>query len=238
MVWCGVSFGQIAPPSILEIEVQNRAFYQNRVEFEKLASDPNPQPVAQQAAPPFAVVTAIGDIVALNGKPARGLWVDRFQVLQTTPSPQPGQTIADVARFGMEDHVFDILQEDGTWVGTITASGLSNYPADLANTNGMIVTGGAGTYLGVRGAYIGAKGGFGRTTTTAEDPAVRRNYPGSSITFQMQLAPPEAPQVLTNAGGPAAYPSNLSPITACNPGRPGEAVILPRGSDPRDGRCP
>src|SRR5882724_6830825 len=151
MVWCGVSFGQIAPSSILEIDVQNRAFYQNRVEFEKLASDPNPQPVPQQAAPPFAVVTAIGDIVAVNGKPARGLWVDRFQVLQTNPNAQPGQSVGDVSRFAAEEHVFDILQQDGTWIGTITACGLSNFPADLANTNAMIVTGGAGAYLGVRG---------------------------------------------------------------------------------------
>jgi len=209
VVWCGASFGQIAPSSILEIDVQNRAFYQNRVEFEKLASDPNPQPVPQQAAPPFAVVTAIGDIVALNGKPARGLWVDRFQVLQTSPSPQSGQTISDVTRFAAEEHVFDILQQDGTWIGTITASGVSNFPADLANTNGMAVTGGAGAYLGVRGAYVGAEGGFGRTTTTAEDPAVRRNYPGSNIKFRIQLIPVQASQALT-------------PITAANPARPGE----------------
>src|SRR5262245_47754905 len=112
-------FGQNSP-SILEIEVQNRAFYENRVEYDKLASDPNPPPIPQQPATVFAVVTAVGDIVALNGKPARGTWVDRFQVLQTSPSPQPGQTIADVSRFSADEHVFDILQPDGTWIGTIT----------------------------------------------------------------------------------------------------------------------
>ena len=218
-------FGQTAP-STLEIEVQNRAFYGNRAEYDKLASDPNPQPIPQQPAPAFGVVTAIGDIVALNGKPARGIWVDRFQVLQTSPSPQPGQTIADVSRFAADEHVFDILQLDGTWIGTITASGLSNYPSDLANTNGLVVTGGAGAYLGVRGAYVSASGGFGRATTTAEDPSVRRNFTGSSIKFQIQLIPLQAPQVLTNAGQPEMYHSDLSPITSANPARPGEVVIL------------
>src|SRR5437016_4940677 len=96
-LFCSAFFGQtIAPPSILEIDVQNNAFYISDVtDFAKLASNPNmtTSPFVGRA---FVPTTAIGDIVAINGKPAKGVWVVRILPLPLRPMPQPGQPVADV----------------------------------------------------------------------------------------------------------------------------------------------
>src|SRR5262245_6616814 len=90
-LFCGASFSQTVPPSILEIDTENNAFYIGDVtDFTKLASNPNmmTSPFVGRA---FLPTTAIGDIVAINGKSAKGVWVVRILPLPLRPTPQPGQ---------------------------------------------------------------------------------------------------------------------------------------------------
>ena len=70
-----------------------------------------------------------GDIVSVNGKPAKGIWFTRVHGLLVTPNPQPGQGIGDVNRAGFLDWSFEILQPDGTPIGTIMATGQNLGPA-------------------------------------------------------------------------------------------------------------
>lgn len=222
---------QAPPPSLLEIDIQNRAFYNNSTEYSKLASDPNMVVIPQVVAPTFANITVIGDIVAVNGKPAHGTFVSRYQVLQLSPNPKPGQAAGDITAFSINDMTYEIQQADGTPVGTIMASGFDESvvpPGAPATSTGFnfTVTGGTGAYLGVRGQVARVSAGFGRATTMAEDPSNRRNYPGSSIKVLIHLLPMEVPDAVRANGDPVAYHSNFTPVTRAQPARAGETVIL------------
>jgi Flp pilus assembly pilin Flp len=73
----------------------------------------------------FGVATLLGDIVAVNGQPARGLYAGRSRVINANPNPRPGQAIADVTRVAIREHIFEILQPDSTPIGSIMAMGFS-----------------------------------------------------------------------------------------------------------------
>ena len=120
-------------PVVLSIDVENRVFYQFDIsDYLKLASEPvrtNPPAVKT-----FASTLGIADIVAINGKPARGTWTLRATVVnlgggcQCGPEPvsaASGTAIADTTRNNYLDVVWDILTPDGTPVGSIMASGAS-----------------------------------------------------------------------------------------------------------------
>ena len=67
----------------------------------------------------------LGDIVAVNGKPAKGLLGDRIVTINTSQNAMPGQAIADVERSSIVELVWEIQQADGTPVGSIVALGFS-----------------------------------------------------------------------------------------------------------------
>src|SRR5688572_24537188 len=69
--------------------------------------------------PNFTLNTGIGDIVAVNGQPAKGLFASRSRGMGTTTSVSPGRAIADIVRAAMREDVFEILQPDGTPIGSI-----------------------------------------------------------------------------------------------------------------------
>src|SRR5262245_50212899 len=98
--------------------------------------------------------TAIADIVSVNGKPAKGSWIGRGQLVMLFPSPMPGQAISDIGRPVLGEIYIEILQSDGTRVGTITGVGSPVGPAPPGAPPGFIgnmtVTGGTGAFLGVR----------------------------------------------------------------------------------------
>lgn len=59
-----------------------------------------------------------------------------------------------------------------------------------------------------------------------EDPANRRRNGGGSQRWIVHLIPMTTPQVVTNAGGPAVFHSDFSPVTTARPARSGEVLIL------------
>jgi len=114
---------------------------------------------------PFGQILIIGDIVAINGTPAKGVWVLRGTNLFLTTDlgitppgyPPAGRlAIADLARSHIMDMVWEILQPDGTPIGTIMASGLGRgmpppgAPSEQTLDN-LTITGGTGAFFGVRG---------------------------------------------------------------------------------------
>jgi hypothetical protein len=158
---CGAAFsiagyGQTPPATLIQVDVENNAFY-NYDTFDNTKLAGNPAPTTPVAAPNFQMVLSLGDIVAVNGKPAKGVQVIRLSVLNLSPSAKPGQAISDTTAANVGDIVLDVLQPDGTRVGTILASGFGGGPAppgaplSAVLGNNLAITGGTGAFLGARG---------------------------------------------------------------------------------------
>src|SRR3989442_10533048 len=114
---------QAPPATILEITTENTVAYNTDVfDVSKFATDPNvTTPIAARN---FRTLLRLGDILAVNGSPAKGTHVATVQTIELNTAPTPGQAIADtIARFSL-DQTFQILQPDGTPIGSIMASGL------------------------------------------------------------------------------------------------------------------
>ena len=86
---------QEPPETILTIESENFVQYQHdNADYAKFATDPGSTTGA--AALNFAFYILMDDIVAVNGKPAKGSHVCRAQGIGMVPNPTPGQAIGDV----------------------------------------------------------------------------------------------------------------------------------------------
>jgi hypothetical protein len=118
---------QVPQPTILEIDVENQVEYDSDIsDLAKFAANPN----ATAAQPPrnFDYASGVADIVAVNGKPAKGTVAFRAWAFLMRPAPMPGGAIADITRTSIRTFMVEIMQRDSTPVGTIMASG---WEADL-----------------------------------------------------------------------------------------------------------
>lgn len=225
--------GQAPPPTILTIDVANYVEYQGDI-YDPLtfAKNPNITPPAQMPAN-FPVVTILGDIVAINGKPAKGMFAGRTRAIGARPDPRPGSAIADVARVAIREQIFEILQPDGTPIGTIVALGFSGgtpppgAPVTQRGGNWAIV-GGTGAFLGARGQMGGTgKQSGGRTASMAEDPANRRINGGGTFQFVLHIIPMTRPEIVITASGPAVtHSSAFTLVSAAKPAAAGEILSL------------
>jgi len=233
LVSWGIAQAQAPPPAtILRIDVQNFVAYHDDIsDYSKLATNPGITPPI--AARTFWSAVAIADIVSVNGEPTQGTLVFRQRNLRLTPTPPAGSAIADITRGDVVDEVWEILQADGTPVGTILANGLAggNPPpgAPLASmTMNLAVAGGTGAFLGVRGQSELAQGTTlmtGRDASVAEDPANRRLNGGGERRFILHLLPMSRPEIVATTTGPAIFHADFSPVTAAKPAKAGEVLI-------------
>jgi hypothetical protein len=157
---CRLALAQ-SPPTILEIQGNNWvAYYGDVFDYSKIASDPGIA-LALRPTKPFQFYVDVLDIVSVNGKPAKGTWVATGSPqVRLDPNAAPGVSpplaIADVVRGAVTGNYLEILQPDGTQVGTILVSGMSQgspppgAPRALGRGN-LIVLGGTGAFLGARG---------------------------------------------------------------------------------------
>src|SRR5690349_8237666 len=107
--------GQTTPTTTLTVDIANVVEYQADIsDPTKFAKNANVTPSlgigpAPSAIPNFAAVTVIGDIVAVNGQPAKGIYAGRSLPINTAdPAPWPGGGIADVTRSALRQHIFEI----------------------------------------------------------------------------------------------------------------------------------
>ncbi|MBI3696472.1 MAG: hypothetical protein HY238_16735 [Acidobacteria bacterium] len=227
--------GQVAPATIIEIDVENRVRYlRDVIDHSSLATDPNIKGAV--FARNFAIGVTIADIVAVNGKPARGVHVDRvsFINLRTSPTPGLGQAIADIAFPGtISDITWEILQPDGTPVGTIMAMGFGGGPQPPGAP--LTVTGSNLTIVGGTGAFLGVRGQAGsvqtdppiRNASATEDPANRRVHGGGKSRIALHLIPAFRPEIVNTAGGPAvAHSSDFALVSTSKPAAAGEVLSL------------
>ena len=230
-VFCGLTLGQSPPPTIMTIDLDNFVEYRQGLLYDpsKFATDPNITIVIP--ANNFVVVTLLGDIVAVNGEPAKGTYVGRTRSVLATPTPIPGQAIADVTRTALREYVFEILKSDGTPIGTFIGSGFSGGApppgAPLAQVGGnWAITGGTGAFLGARG-QTGEGVGAARAALMSEDPAYRRTHGGGKKRYILQVIPIFSPLIVTTANGPAVTHSNdFTLVSASKPAAGGEILSL------------
>ena len=220
------------PAAILTVDIENMVIYeQDTSDVTKFATDPDIVPTKANST--FVPVIYLADIVAVNGKPSKGTWTARGTVLFRSATPTPGTAIADSPSTVYWDWVFDILQQDGTPIGTIMAIGWGGTPPPPGAPTSclaanMTIVGGTGAFLGVRGQ--GAQCGntvSPRIASVVEDPANRRINGGGKRRYIYHLLPMARPEIVNTSNGPAVvHASDFSRVTATNPAAPGETLSL------------
>lgn len=234
LVACAAALAAQTPPvSILEIEYDNLVWYfGDNADFDKHATSRLPIP---RSTPNFIFKLQMGiaDVVAVNGKPAKGVHVTRSIPLRFATGLTPGQAIADVSGSGVTDSHDVILHPDGTLIGNIMYTGIGGMPAPpgaptAAAQHSWTVTGGTGAFLGVRGqASFKSQSAAGRAASMAEDPAYRRVHGVGKRVEIFHLIPATWPEVLTVPTGPAIFHGDdFSPVTAEKPARAGERLVM------------
>jgi hypothetical protein len=217
------------PPTTLTIDLENAVSYQADF-YDPSKYGKNPTVTPSAGAGVFGVTMELGDIVAVNGQPAKGTYVARNRVISASPTPSPGQAIADITRTGLREQIFEILKSDGTPIGTVVALGFPGGPAPpgqpVAERGNWVITGGTGAFLGVRGQEEGA-GNVVRVASMAEDPANRRTNGGGTSRYFLHLIPVFVPQIVITASGPAVtHSSDFTLVSTSRPASAGEILSL------------
>jgi len=218
--FCVPGLGQTAEqPVELIIELDNWVTYRGDVtDATKLARDPGVTTPGPARA--FQYTHNVADIVAVNGKPAKGLYCNTAAGLATSVNPQAGQMIADYDGGFSRLDFWRILAPDGIWIGTLLGG--------AAAPGGGTVTAGAGAFFGVIG-NLGVLESIkpNRVASVSEDPANRRIHGGGKHRFILRLYPKYRPAVDITADGPAVFrAADFSPVTAVSPARGGEILTL------------
>ena len=228
---CG-AMRPVAPAAVLQVDLENCVLYVTDVsDLSKFATDPNITAVTP-AAKNFGTTLLICDVVAVNGKPAKGTAIVNGRTANL--STNPGQAIADTVRTGPSNYAVEILQLDGTPVGSICVSGLSGGPAPpgaplAVNSSNNPAVGGTGAFLGARGQLGGqiASPSPYRVASITEDPANRRRHGGGKFSMIVHLIPLSRPEVVVTPDGPAVvHSSDFSLVSAAKPAQPGETLSL------------
>ena len=216
--------------TLLTVEVNNYVPYHIDVpDPATFASKPGITPATPAE---FGRFVHIGDIVSVNGRPAKGIWTASAVGTSYTPTPLPKQAIADAVRANIIEMYFDLMQADGTPIGTIMASGLTQGSpapgAPLAQTGDTLaIVGGTGPFLGLRGQAGIIDRGSPRQASAVEDPANRRINGGATRSYVLHLIPMSTPQVVATTSGPAVtHSSDFSLVTASKPATAGEILSL------------
>jgi hypothetical protein len=225
------ALAQVTAPVVLRIDYENGVRYvYDSVDIPAFATVPAP---TNQLTPTFANYVILGDVVAVNGQPAKGLFLTRQITLNLTPNPAAGQAISDVTRQTFLDRMVEIEQPDGTPIGSISTVGFNlGAPPPGAPTSAMsgsfVVTGGTGAFLGVRGQAVdGGVAVANRIASVKEDPARRRTSGGGRASAVFQLSPMFRPEIVMTPGGPAVtHSSDFSLVTASNPAAAGEVLSI------------
>jgi hypothetical protein len=236
---------------ILDLDLENETNYLYDVfDYSKIGSDPA-APFPNGGFRNFAISVAVDDVVAINGKPAKGVFLFKGFGARLSTSPPPGTIEADVNRFAAYDLYVEILQPDGTSIGTITASGMFGGPvppgAPAMGTGtgaNFAITGGTGAFLGARGQMVSVPprtmGTARRLASVTEDPSNRRQKIGPSYQrWILQVIPMIRPEVVMTDAGPSVLHAEFSPVTQARPARAGEVlVVMAKGLGPTRNNIP
>jgi hypothetical protein len=241
---CYPARGQ-SPPAVLKVELQNLVFYEIDTADSSQFGINRDMTLSTLSctAPSFQGhlgnrFVALGDIVAVNGQPSKGTYAASGTTLCISPTPVPGQPIADTTHGPMVVETFEFLASDGTPVGTVMSNGLrigrTPPPGLPAGTLNNAIVGGTGAFFGARG-QVGnpnpteglSDAGVNGTRSIREDPGMRRVNGGQHVVFTLYVVPLFRPETAMTANGPAVSHSNdFSPVSASKPAAAGEILSL------------
>ena len=189
-------------PVTLQVDVNNFVLYNyDTFDTTQFGTNPNATNVMMKT---YNYHVSIGDILAVSGAPAKGTLLCTHTMFVLSPTATVGsmKAIAETSRAMIDDCSLEILTRDGTAVGTIFIHGLfggappPGAPASQARSN-MVVTGGTGAFLGVRG-QAGQTGPWTpRVASVTEDPANRRVNGGGTESIVLQLFPMFPPGLMS-----------------------------------------
>jgi hypothetical protein len=210
---------ELTDPVVLTIDLTDTTTYRGDTsDFTRLGTLPGPTTAVTR---PFQQGVNVGDIRAVNGQPVKGLWLRTFNPAgQMLPTPASGQFVADVTASAASMCFFNIFLEDGTWVGSLYD--IAHNPPATSHS----IVGGGGTFLGVVGEHQMQDSSAARIASEAEDPSMRRVLGGGKSQARFVLYPRTRPAIQITSDGPAISHADYSPVTASNPARPGEILIL------------
>src|SRR5439155_9586124 len=194
-LWLQAGLAQ-APSTVLQFNTENAVRYvYDTSDFSAFATVQTP---IDQVFPTFGTWVTEQDIVSVNGKPAKGIYLTRQVAINLSLAPPPGQGIADLVATNIVDRILVFLQPDGTPIGSIMMHGLDggNPPPGaplIARQGNFAITGGTGAFLGMRGQFVSGPTIPGevatRTASVREDPARRRINGGGKAIFVLHLIP-------------------------------------------------
>jgi hypothetical protein len=231
------------PPTVLKVELQNLVFYEIDDSSQFGINPGMTLSTLSCTAPSFQGhlgnrLVALGDIVAVNGQPLKGTHASSGTTLCISPTPLPGQPIADTTHGPMEVVTYESLASDGTPIGTIMANGLrigrTPPPGLPAGTLNTAIVGGAGAFFGARG-QIGnpnpnegvSDAGVDGNRSIREDPGMRPVNGGQHVVFTLYVVPLFRPETAMTANGPAVNHANdFSLVSASKPAAAGEILSL------------
>lgn len=238
------AMAQVAP-AVLKVEVQDLVFYEvDSGDSSKFGTNPNLTSsgisCTEQSFQGHVGnrIVAVGDIVAVNGQPAKGTYSVSGVTLCLSPVPVPGQPIADTMHGPLVNESYEFLQADGTPIGTLMSQGLRvggpsppGFPAGTLNT---VIVGGTGSFFGARGQIGNPNARLGLPPASAsvsrsitENAANRRLNGGDHVVFTMYIVPLSRPEIAITSGRPAVTHSNdFSLVSESRPAAAGETLAL------------
>ena len=207
--------------AVLDVLVENLVSYRVDV-ADPAAFASAPGPVSPGPIRSFQEFVGIGDIVSVNGKPAKGIWTNKGHTLAFTPTAAPGQPIANVETGSHIECTWELYTADGVFVGRLNDRGLAQHA----------ITGAGGAFLGAAGEHFNGPrgpGGFDppiRRASVTEDPSMRRVHGGGTWQALIYLTPAFWPEVEITPAGPAIFHEDFSLVTPARPARAGELLIV------------
>ncbi|HLK47622.1 MAG TPA: hypothetical protein VKT49_05780 [Bryobacteraceae bacterium] len=219
LTWAAISLIAAEQPqiSILTIETDNVVTYVGDVtDASKVALTAGlTTPAATRA---FTESITIGDVVKVNGRPAKGLWSSRGYAMGFSPTAAAGFAIADVQN-SLGECRWEIQSADGKLVGRFVEGGLAPHQ----------LTGGSGIFFGAQGQQSTVQTVTApRRASMTEDPSLRRSLGGGVLVHTFHVAPAYPPAVAPQPdNSPAVFHSaNFAPVTDANPAHPGETLTI------------
>lgn len=230
-MWCPAVVAQVPAPSLLEVDIENLVEYQyDTLDTARFGTIPN---ITPSAGVMRMGALLLGDIVAVNGEPAKGTLIGRPWTMDATPNPTPGQAIADTTRGSIGFRTFEILKSDGTPIGTLMILGLNGGTSPPGATFGgqnFAIVGGTGAFLGALGQQGGRQTSQTippRAASILEDPANRRRNGGGRVHWLLGVIPLVRPEIVLNGGTPmVAHVGDRTLVSASHPAAPSETLYL------------
>jgi uncharacterized protein (TIGR03437 family) len=201
--------------SVLTIQTENVVTYVGDV------TDPSKLALSTTQATPgstraFAESITVGDVVSINGRPAKGLWQSRSLSMGYSPTAASGFAIADSAEGAPGECKWAILTSDGVLVGRFQEGGVGTHQ----------ITGGSGIFLGIHGTQTTVQTVQAlRRASMTEDPSQRRVLGGGTLVHTFHIAASYPPAFLGSDAAPTVYHADFSPVNSASPAKAGELLI-------------